>query len=79
MSPCRVITPELRKPVTGIRSDKVAVEQIEGLQLRCHFEHHRYSASESIADLAQEVEITDLSVPDADIEDTVRLIYRKNE
>jgi ABC-2 type transport system ATP-binding protein len=79
MSPYRVITLELRKPVTEIRSDKVAVEKNEGLKLRCHFDHRRYSASEIIADLAQELDIADLSVLDADIEDTVRLIYRKTE
>jgi ABC-type uncharacterized transport system ATPase subunit len=47
--------------------------------LRCHFDHRKYCASEIIADLAQEAEIADLSVLDADIEDTVRIIYRKKE
>jgi ABC-2 type transport system ATP-binding protein len=79
MSPYRVITLELRKPVTKIRSEKVTLEKVEGSKIWCHFDHSRYSASEIIADLAQEVEIADLSVLDADIEDTVRLIYHKKE
>jgi ABC-2 type transport system ATP-binding protein len=79
MSPYRVITLELRKPVAALRSQKVTLEKAEGLKLRCHFDHRKYSASEIIAELAQEVDIADLSVLDANIEDTVRLIYRKKE
>ena len=79
MSPYRVITLELKKPVTAICSDKVSLEKAEGLKIRCHFDHRKYSASEIIADLAQELEIADLSVLDADIEDMVRLIYRKKQ
>ena len=79
MSPYRVITLELRRPTAIIRSNRVTVETNEGLKLRCHFDHRRYSASEIIADLAQELDIADLSVLDVDIEDTVRLIYRKTE
>ncbi|MFH1880651.1 MAG: AAA family ATPase, partial [Bacillota bacterium] len=77
MSPYRVITLELRHPVTEIRSPKVTLQKIEGMKIRCHFDHRRYSASEIITDLAQELDIADLSVLDADIEDTVRLIYHK--
>ena len=77
MSPYRVITLELKNPVTEIKSQKVTLEKTEGLKIWCHFDHRRYSASEIIADLAQEMEIVDLSVLDADIEDTVRLIYHQ--
>lgn len=79
MSPYRVITLELKQPVTSVRSEKVTLEKTEGSKIWCHFDHRRFSASEIIADLAREMEIADLSVLDADIEDTVRLIYHKSE
>ena len=55
----------------------MTLEKTEGSKIWCHFDHRRYSASEIIADLAGELDIADLSVLDADIEDTVRLIYSK--
>ena len=79
MSPYRVITLDLRTPVTELRSGKVTLHKVEGQKIWCRFDHRKYSASEIITDLAQELEIADLSVLDADIEDTVRLIYHKKE
>ncbi|HPF87582.1 MAG TPA: ATP-binding cassette domain-containing protein [Candidatus Limiplasma sp.] len=78
MSPYRVITLELRSPVTEIRCPKVTLDKVEGTKIWCRFDHHQYSASEIISELARETEIADLSVLDADIEDTVRLIYHKD-
>jgi ABC-2 type transport system ATP-binding protein len=79
MSQYRVITPELKTPVTAIRSEKATLEKVEGSRIWCRFDHRRYGVSEIIADPARELEIADLRVLDADIEDTVRLIYRKKE
>lgn len=39
---------------------------------------HRFSASELITEFAKEFDIIDLSVHEADIEDAVRHIYRKD-
>jgi len=77
MSPYRVIALELKQPVDKLKTDKAAILKSEGNKIWCSFDHHRFSASELITELANELDIVDLSVHDADIEDAVRLIYRK--
>lgn len=77
MSPYRVIALQLKQPVDHLKTDKASILKTDGNKIWCSFDHHRFSASELITELANELDIEDLSVHDADIEDAVGLIYKK--
>jgi ABC-2 type transport system ATP-binding protein len=78
MSPYRVIALELAQPVPVLKTGMATILKNEGKKMWLSFDHHRYSASELITELAKELDILDLSVHEAEIEDAVRLIYRKD-
>lgn len=78
MSPYRAIALEPKQPVDKLRTDKTAILKTDGNKIWCSFDHHRFSASELITKLANELDIVDLSVHDAAIEDAVGLTYRKD-
>ncbi len=63
--------------VEKLKTDKASILKTDGNKVWCSFDHHRFSASDLITELAKELDILDLSVHDADIEDAVGLIYKK--
>lgn len=75
MADYRVMRLVTAEPVERLRTDKAVLISAEGTRLTCHFDHHRYTASEVIRELSEEISIVDLSVEEPDIEDAVARIY----
>ena len=78
MSTNRVMTLELAEPIEAPKTDKVKLTKIEGRKVWCSFDHHKYTASEIISELAKELDIIDLSVQEPDIEEVVGRLYHGN-
>lgn len=75
MADYRVMRLMVAEPVERLRTDKAMLVSAEGKRLTCRFDHHKYTASEVIRELSEELSIIDLSVEEPDIEDAVARIY----
>lgn len=75
MADYRVMRLVTAEPVERLRTDKAVLVSAEGVRLTCRFDHHKYTASEVIRKLSEEIPIVDLSVEEPDIEDAVARIY----
>ncbi len=71
----RIIDLHLDSEISEIKNPNVEVLKIDETKVRCRFEHSKISASSIIKELSNELNIIDLSVKEADIEDAILQIY----
>lgn len=76
MADYRVMKLVIADSVSQIRTKKAMLVSVDGEHMVCHFDHHKYTASEVIRELSDELSIVDLSVEEPDIEDAVSRLYR---
>lgn len=71
MADYRVMKLVTAEGVSHLKTEKATLVSVDGERMVCHFNHHRYTASEVIKELSEELSIVDLSVEEPDIEDAV--------
>lgn len=75
MADYRVMKLVVSEGKAQLRTKKVTLVSVDGERMVCYFNHHRYTASEVIKELSEELSIVDLSVEEPDIEDAVSRLY----
>ena len=75
MADYRVMKLVVSEGKAQLETKKVTLVSVNGERMVCHFNHHRYTASEVIKELSEELSIVDLSVEEPDIEDAVSRLY----
>ena len=75
MAPWRLLKLEVSGFDGRLRAKTAELVSWENNRLVCRFDHHKYSASEVIRELSAGLNILDLSVEEADIEEAVERIY----
>lgn len=75
MAPYRLLKLEAAENIEKVKCGKIQIVSCNENKLVCRFDHHRYTASEVIGELSNELSITDLSVEEPDIEEAVAQIY----
>ena len=75
MATYRMLILESMEPVDEVKCDKVQILRKEGRKIWCKFDHHKYTATEIIRELSEEINILDMSVREPDVEDAISNIY----